>query len=364
MASELKIQTSPGRGNALVVKPTPEGWETFRRRLLQAGVNLPAKFAQGTRSFDIQSSSSWVSTYKMQVPGAQTGVSLQIHIPNHSLLLRKAKELHRFVLNEAQLGHLSGGHTFFDVKSVTHSSKGDITVVTFEVAAQFISNITALVESNRLVWQGLPVEVQFLMPSPTSNKWKRLSHVVKETRQEHHENYSSREPDTNRRLLINLWSSPDPFALSLLGQVMEDTRWIYSGVRKGNIPIRAFSLNTDETELMIADVGTDDIQLFVDCLKRDWVRSNNAGFEGTSILQTKEFFGTEPGTFALYVPGKTSLPVKVGNTKSRESSGSQGDSRKNGKAGGLLVKAFSGLFMCGTFLCRADPVAGHGTGRT
>ncbi len=356
MASELRIQTIPGRGNSLVVKTTPEGWETFRSRLLQVGVNLPAKFAQGTRSFEIQASSNWISTYKMQVPGAQTGISLQIHIPNHSLLLRKAEELHRFVLGEAQLGHLKGSHVDFDVKAVTHPSKGDITVVTFEVAAQFLFNITALVESNRLVWQGLPVEVQFLMPSPTSNKWKRLSHVVKESRREHHENYSSREPDTNRRLLINLWSSPDPFALSLLGQVMEDTRWIYSGARKGNIPIRAFSLNTDESELMIADVGTDDIQLFVDGLKRNWVRSNNAGFRGSSVLQTKEFLGSEPGTFALYVPGKTSLPVKVGNAKARQSSGSQGDSRRNGKAGGLLVKAFSGLFMCGSFANCAEQI--------
>ena len=84
----------------------------------------------------------------MQVPGAQTGLSLQIHIPNHALLLRKAKELHRFVLTEAHLVNHCGHHNLFDIKAVTHCSKGDITVIAFEVSAQFISNITALVESN------------------------------------------------------------------------------------------------------------------------------------------------------------------------------------------------------------------------
>jgi hypothetical protein len=342
MASRLRIQTIPGRGNGLMVKTEPDRWETFRSRLLQEGITLPANFAQGTRAFELASSSKRACAYKMHAPGAYAGVSLQIYIANQAMLLQDAQELYQYVLGEAQIDEAPGP---FEIRVVNHFNKGEINVIAFESPPRLLPSITKLVGGNTLQWKGFHVEVQFLMGSTTSLHWKRLSQSYKETRNEHHENYSSREPDTKRRIVLNLWTSPDPYAQAVLGQMQEDSKWIRSGSQ--SVCIRGFSLQKEGTKLSFADVGSKDIKAFLSSQGKKWIDAGLPNLVSKSMQETVDFLGSHPTNVVIYLTGKTSLPIKIGQGGNQENKIKPG--LNGGKASGIMIKAFSGLFISGTF---------------
>ena len=105
------------------------------------------------------------------------------------------------------------------------------------------------------------------MNSPDNVKWKRLSTSTRETRIQHHGNFNTKEPDTYRRLLLNMWIHPDLFAQAVLRTAKEEVQWIDSGTTKGRIPIRAYTLEKDETNLLVADVGPNDFPKFLEKTK-------------------------------------------------------------------------------------------------
>ena len=66
------------------------------------------------------------------------------------------------------------------------------------------------------------------------------------------------------------------------------------------------------------------------------------------MQEIKDYLGTEPTRLVIYLPGKTSLPIKIGKALTQGLEGNQSGERNEGKASGLMIKAFSGLCVIGT----------------